>query len=554
MKTKLLSLVSLRLFAAQNVPNCRKQVGILMDSSDLTAVSCYNLLMDVLPAMALSGSSSIGDLFAVAEAAVLLRARTVSMAHAMVCDRRIYFPLDIEVFGAAERRNGDVDCAPSRPIVRALAGAFNWKIPRAPSLMFWWACTCGCVQTARRIANAFNIAPDDTTNIARESLAEACASETLDIARLIKDEFRVHPDENMLCDACESGKLAVARWLAEEIYANGARSGRRYLPRRVYDCCEDSYIDEDVLTNVLYDGNVEVADWILDVFDVPTGKHVHTTSCDLLDCVDRTWKDVDLDDGRDSVRAIYDAERHLRTFRLERADWIVRRIADGRNTIPVHESESGHNRATFDHVHSLRIACGQGKTSVAQWITTHFSITRDEAIEKCNLALRSACMGGHGDLVRWFVDTFAITRKDVLSNDVEAALRADAESELSLAIWLGSRYDINLSDAAYVASAVHGRLRGTSLWNVLSMRYHQFDPMLDALSAACCAGDICTAQWLVGKFGISKQDVNVRGFPALAGARSQGHHHVVKWLVSMFGDDTSVDEWLDRMSKYIATR
>jgi hypothetical protein len=160
---------------------------------------------------------------------------------------------------------------------------------------------------------------------------------------------------------------------------------------------------------------------------------------------------------------------------------------------------------------ALRSSCANGHLAVAQWLTSTFNLTADDARADDNKTLRFSCWNGHLAVVQWLVSTFNLTAEDARDCDNSAFRWSCKNGHLALAQWLASTFGLTAADA---------RSRDN-----------------EALGNSCKNGHLAVAKWLTATFSLTADDAGASNDAALRESRRNGHHAVVEWLTETFGVD-----------------
>ncbi len=182
--------------------------------------------------------------------------------------------------------------------------------------------------------------------------------------------------------------------------------------------------------------------------------------------------------------------------RLETAMWVAKEYSmTPRNVKAI---KYRHSQIS----HPLGLACANDHLEVAQWLTTTFNLTAEDARYDESWALVGACTNGYIDVVKWLVETFSFTRRDIKPLFAETC----AGGYLVLAKWMVEKFRLTIND-----------VRGDIRHEFQCVRIYGFPEVV---------------KWLVETFSLTIDDV--RGNGVLMCVRRNGDLETIEYLKATF--------------------
>eukprot|EP00039_Didymoeca_costata_P015615 m.268933 g.268933 ORF g.268933 m.268933 type:complete len:456 (-) comp16257_c0_seq2:3816-5183(-) len=181
--------------------------------------------------------------------------------------------------------------------------------------------------------------------------------------------------------------------------------------------------------------------------------------------------------------------------------------------------------------YALTKSCEKGHLRVAKWLTAAFNLGPDDARSDENCAFRRSCEFGHLAVAQWLTTTFKLGAHDAKAENVYALTKSCENGHLNIAQWLTTNFDLTTdvieADGQYDSS--YG-----SKWKVTvpSFCRSYLRTYYKALELSCANGHLKVAQWLVYNFHLS--DVGVSLIQAFTRSCANGHLAVAQWLTDSF--------------------
>jgi hypothetical protein len=305
--------------------------------------------------------------------------------------------------------------------------------------------------------------------------------------------------ESLLIDLCKNGKLQEAKQL--------------------YDS------DNDKITNIndafrvsCENGHIEVAEWLLDIFNNKYSLKtvdIHTIFHDNNDGDDNdNDNDDDNDDDDDNYHDVvqYNVfQSSCRNGQIEIAKWLHKL-----GGIDIH----ANNELAF------RWSCSEGHIEVAKWLYSLGGVDIN-ALMNDNTeddAFQWSCKNGHVKVAKWLysllrgVDDFAIRQHAFRSSCINGHIK--------VAKWL---YSLGEADEADPEVGVNIHVDNN-----------------DIFQWSCCFGHIEVAKWLYSLGGV---DIHFENDNAFISSCGNGHIEVAKWIYSFGNMNIHFDnDWLFHFS------
>ncbi len=191
--------------------------------------------------------------------------------------------------------------------------------------------------------------------------------------------------------------------------------------------------------------------------------------------------------------------------------------------------------------YALRLACDNGHLETAKWLTVCFGLTAEDARIADDYALRRACTNGHLETAKWLAETFYAQNCDFPLVSIFALCSACENGHLEMVMWLVKAAEYTADRFRKICQAYplflacrmgHGAVAGFLIERFSLDRADINESR--ALAGACRGGRQPLAEWLVAKFGLTVDDVQVGNNQALQAAYGGTHYETAEWLIRTF--------------------
>ena len=313
------------------------------------------------------------------------------------------------------------------------------------------------------------------------------------------------------------------------------------------DTDADKCIIRDVMWKACWEGNLRVAQWLADAFDLrDKGRPPAIPANFLADmCQIGSRRAVEWLLGQFSPPKHQSSEVHL-AFRaaccrghLPLARRLLERFAMGQRDAWRPSSPDpiawGPNAVISDFGQAFESACYGGHLNVARWIIGHVGAA-NIPYYSYESAFTSLCARGRLADVRWLVKTATLPTLGHRSRSWwhEGFLAACRRDRLRVVAWIFENFDpqkeATLLDNAFCAACEPSRLDLAQrlAGHLKPGSFEAAASISRALRGACYQGKLKTAQWLVATFGLAEDQVTMAN--AFKAACTEGHLRVARWL------------------------